>query len=133
MNLPGGKGTTFDEKKAEHPCGCGDGRNLIVCIDGTSNQFGDNVSFVCALSKYSRFHLDPGRIPMSSNYTVSSIKQKPQSNRHGTTVVLALLLSRPTKRWTTLSGRLSKCTIWHLLGELAVTMPCHSATWTDDF
>lgn len=38
----------------KNPCGCSNkrGRNLIVCIDGTSNQFGEKVrtlSHVCTL------------------------------------------------------------------------------------
>lgn len=32
-------------EKRDMPCGChkADSRNLIVCIDGTANQFGDKV------------------------------------------------------------------------------------------
>lgn len=36
-------GITKVGEDERHPCGCKEGRNLVVCIDGTSNQFGMKV------------------------------------------------------------------------------------------
>lgn len=43
---------TMKTEEADHPCQCISplGRNLVVCIDGTSNQFGKQVSLFIYLN-----------------------------------------------------------------------------------
>jgi hypothetical protein len=92
-------------------------RNLIVSIDGTSNQFGRYVSSLelCCNTHLTAFYYH--RIPMSLNFTARFSRSRPHNSLH---IILAALVPlhlhpsghshtgrRPLRTWLT----------WLLLGN----------------
>jgi hypothetical protein len=68
-----GEPDTSRAKPEQPSCSCPtSGRNLVVCIDGTANQFSEKVSALYSPSY--RRALMLSRIPMSSSFTVGSLK-----------------------------------------------------------
>ena len=63
-----------EKKKEKKKCECSDkGRNLIVCIDGTSKKFGERVRVSVLSSSLSVIIFRPfHRTPMSLNCTARS-------------------------------------------------------------
>ena len=41
----------MDREPCPRGCSTGEGRNLVICIDGTSNKFGQNVSLLIFVSR----------------------------------------------------------------------------------
>ena len=60
------------------PCGCPEGRNLVLCIDGTANQFGVKVG----ISIYSSIVLVPISISLAQNSNVVELYSRLKKNKH---------------------------------------------------
>lgn len=81
------------------------GRNLILCFDGTSNQFGKNVFVTSQASRRSlaNFKAISCRIPMSSNCITVSSKT---TSSVLTTIAVSVPTLRPHGAHTHIGNRL---------------------------
>jgi hypothetical protein len=107
---PAAKEQDASTAKPEHPsCSCpglASGRNLVVCIDGTANQFSEKVS-TSYLHSCHRV-LMPFRIRMLSSFTVVSLMTI--INSPTTTVGLGHTLESPRLQFVT--GNKLSTTVW---------------------
>jgi hypothetical protein len=112
-----------DASKAspEHPsCSCPtSGRNLVVCIDGTANQFSEKVSTFYLSSR--RRALTLYRTRMSSSSTVASSKTR----RNSRTIIVGLAptLESPRLLFTIGNKLLIMPWIWPLHGTHNIQLP----------
>ncbi|EIN08082.1 WD40 repeat-like protein [Punctularia strigosozonata HHB-11173 SS5] len=79
-NGPGTKPAISERKSAQSPpCGC-TGRNLVVCIDGTANQFGMKNTNVVEL--YSRLEKNEDQLTYYNSGIGTFVKESKASPRH---------------------------------------------------
>jgi hypothetical protein len=91
-------------------------RNLIVCIDGTANQFGIKVCFI-RTSRFSHSFLNLWpRTPMSSRLTTWSRRNRGTCSLLSTTVVLARTFARRCYRGGTIGNGFTIRLTWLSLG-----------------
>ena len=88
--------------KNKEPChrcrSTGEGRNLVVCIDGTSNKFGQNVSFLIFIS-----YGNPNAIESSQNTHIVELYSKLVKDKQQLTYYNSGIGTYASPSWRSLS------------------------------